>query len=175
MASAKIPAKIIDGPNAAWDTSDTFCQITIAAAGTLQQGMPVLLLVSSLGPNATTPVCEQVVKANGTGAGPVFGVYQGPNITNGSSAAVTYTIQVRTSGYGVVYAGAVAAGTAVTVGGSLVVTSANPFATEGSATIFATVGVALATGAVTAPGASLIAVPGSGTTNLLVNALIQVA
>ncbi len=173
MASAKIPSKIVDGPNAAWDTADTFCQITLADTAVLAQGDPVSLYTGSLGPNAAVPVCEQVVLATATGAGPVFGVYQGATITNSTGASKTYTIQVRRSGYGVVNATAVTAGTAVNVGSNLIVSSAQIPAIAGTAAPFVTVGVALATGTSVAPGTALIPVPGSGSTTVLVNAYID--
>jgi hypothetical protein len=105
--------------------------------------------------------------------GDVYGVYQGPPITNNTGATQVYAIEALQFGYGQVLAGAVTAGTAVTVDGALIISSSNAFATQGSAAINVYVGKAAPTGAVVAHGATIISVPGSGNTQLLINAYID--
>lgn len=177
LHAAKTPNRTMDGPYASWATKDDFVWFTIPTSGTLNQGQPVVLDVTQLGPNAATAQAEYCLpNSNANSTQLCIGVYQGASVTN-SSGSVTkkVLIQVRQTGYGVVYAGAIAAGVAVTVGGALSLDATHDFAVQTAAAVAggAMVGYALATGSTTAKGGSLIAVPGSGSTTLLVNAFIQ--
>lgn len=149
-----------------WD-----CVVTLAASGTLNTGQSVCRDVTAF-PSSTG--ADAVVLPTNANAGTVYGVYQGPPITNPSSTAtLSVPITVRQRGYGVVYAAAVTAGTAVTVGGLLQMVNTNNSTLQATTpTAGNYVGTALATGAVTTKGASIITVPGSGQTNLLINAYI---
>ena len=177
-ASGKFPNRTMDGPFASWATQDESCFYTIPISGTLNQGQPVVIDPTSLGPNtATGAVAEQCLpNSNANSSQLCFGCYQGANIVNPSGTVVKKVlINIRQLGYGVIYAGSVAAGTAVTVGGYLALDTTHDFAVQsGSRGVLGTeVGIALATGAVVTKGATLIAVPGSGTSTLLINGFIQ--
>lgn len=177
LHTAKVPGRTMDGLYASWATKDDFVWFTIPISGTLNQGQPVAIDVTQLGPNANPAQAEYCVpNSNAASTQLCYGCYQGPAIVNPSaSVAKKVLIEVRQSGYGVVYAGAITAGVAVTVGGALSLDATHDFAVQTAAAVAggAMVGYALATGAVTAKGATIIAVPGSGSTTLLVNALIQ--
>lgn len=177
LHAAKTPNRTMDGPFAAWATKDDFVWYTIPTSGTLNQGQPVVIDVTQLGPNASPAQAEYCIpNSNSNSTQLCVGVYQGAAQTN-PSASVTkrVLIQVRQQGYGQVYAGAIAAGVAVTVGGALSLDTTHDFAIQTAASQpgAAMVGYALATGSTTAKGATLITVPGSGSTTLLVNAFIQ--
>lgn len=177
LHAAKSPNRTMDGPYASWATEDDFVWFTIPTGGTLNQGQPVALDVTQLGPNANPAQSEYTVpNSNANSSQDCLGCYQGANIVNPSgTVTLRVLIQVRQSGYGVVYAGAVTAGVAVTVGGQLVLDATHDYAVQSAAAQITgpVVGIALATGAVVAKGATIIAVPGSGATTLLVNAYIQ--
>ena len=150
-----------------WD-----CVVRIPVSTTLNTGQALSRDVTVF-PGTTG--ADRVCLPNDANAGGVYGVYQGPPIVNPSGTVVmNVPITVRQRGYGQVYAAAVTAGVAVTVGGSLGVAATNASALQTAAANApgGYVGTALATGAVTAKGATIITVPGSGQTNLLVNAYI---
>lgn len=159
------------GYNYSPEFMDWECVVTLPASGVLQQGGAVCRDVTVF-PSSTG--ADKVVLPSNANAGTVYGIYQGPTITNPSStAAASYPITVRQRGYGQVYAAAVAAGTAVTVGGLLQMVNTNNSVLQATTpTAGNYVGTALATGAVTTKGASIITVPGSSQTNLLINAYI---
>lgn len=177
LHSSKSPNRTVDGPFASWTTKDDFVWFTIPISGTLNQGQPVVIDVTQLGPNAAAAQSEYCLpNSNANSTQLCYGCYQGAAIVNPSaSVAKKVLIEVRQQGYGVVYAGAIAAGVAVTVGGALSLDATHDFAVQTAAAVAggAMVGYALATGSTTAKGGSLIAVPGSGSTTLLINALIQ--
>lgn len=113
---------------------------------------------------------------NNANAGPIMGVYQGPPIANPSSTnTLGVDVVYRSRGYGVANAAAVTAGVAVTVGGflSMATNNASILQVGAAPANGVSVGVAMATGGVTAKGATLITVPGSGQTNLLINAYLN--
>jgi hypothetical protein len=152
-----------------WDA-----HMTIPASGTLATGQ-CLARDCTLFPS--TAGADGCVLPTNASAGPIMGVYQGPAIVNPSSTATLgVDVVLRQHGYGVALAAAVTAGTAVTVGGLLNMQAANNSAIQ-AATLLGVlstyVGIALATGSVTAKGSTLITVPGSGQTNLLVNCYIN--
>lgn len=160
------------GFNYAPDIITSVVTYTIPASGTLLTGQPLCRDVTQIPSSAGADIC---VLPNNANAGTCIGVYQGPNITNPSSTAtLVVDIEVITDGWGVVLAGAATAGVAVTVGGALVVASSQSVALQSASPTFQTyIGQAVATGAVTAKGATIIAVPGSGITTQLVNAQIN--
>lgn len=172
MAASNSPSRSIDGVYANYAETREYVQITIANSGTLVVGQPVSLLNSTLGPaggtlalpagafgtsgRSTAPVCEQVVATNATGAGILFGVFTGyyrasnssstfaaAGISNTSGASVLYTIEVMRQGFGPVFVGAFTAGTAVTVGASLIATTTQTCAFAGTAALFGTIGKAI--------------------------------
>lgn len=151
-----------------WDA-----HFAIPASGTLATGQGFARDVTQF-PSATG--ADTVVLPTNANAGPVQGVYQGPPIVNPSSTAtLPVDIVMRVRGYGQALAAAVTAGVAVTVGGFLgmVATNASILQSAAAPANGAWVGTALATGGVTAKGGTIITVPGSGQTNLLVNAFID--
>lgn len=175
--AAKVPNRVMDGPYASWSTKDDFVWFTIPISGTLNQGQPVAIDVTQLGPNASPAQAEYTVpNSNANSSQDCLGCYQGASIVNPSgTVTLRVLIQVRQAGYGVVYAGAVTAGVAVTVGGQLVLDATHDAAVQAATAqiLGPVVGIALATGSVTAKGGTLIAVPGSGFSTLLINAYIQ--
>jgi hypothetical protein len=142
------------GYNALPEYMDVDCVVTLAAGASCVRGQVLCRNVTQLPSSAGA---DPVILPNATGAGPVYGVYQGPTFTNTTTAAQTYPIIVRAWGQGVVNADGTTA--AVTVGGALEVltTSANAQATADSPVPGTYVGYALATGAITGVGATLIA------------------
>lgn len=177
LSAGKVPNRTMDGPYASWATKDEFCWYTIPISGTLNQGQPVVIDITQLGPNANPAQAEFCLpNSNANSSQLCFGCYQGASIVNPSGAVVKKVlIQVRQSGYGIVYAGAVTAGVAVTVGGQLVLDATHDYAVQATAAqaLGPVVGIALATGGVTAKGGTIISVPGSGATITTVNAFIQ--
>lgn len=175
----------VGAPFAMCEYEDWGCTVVIPASGSIPQGSVLYrdstALVGESGqmgtsaPATLSDICVLGNSANAAAGSPAYGVYQGPTITNPSSTAtLTVTILVRRRGQGVVLATAKTAGTAVTVNGSLIgEPGTDQFTLQGAAALNKTIGVAAATGAVTALGASLIAVPGSGQTNTLINAFID--
>jgi hypothetical protein len=125
-----------------WD-----CVLTLAAGATCAQGQAVCRNVSQPPSDAGA---DPVVLPTATGAGPVYGVYQGSTFTNSTTTPQTYQITVRKSGQGVVNA------TGATVGGALANTGALQVGAAPDPVEPGTmVGVALATGTATAPGAAI--------------------
>jgi hypothetical protein len=172
MSASKTPGRIIDGPYAAWGTADEDCQIVLTNGSTVKLGQPLAIDVTQLGPDqnvpnngALLPQCERVVATTSGNAGPLFGVVKdvpgaptGVTVstvsgvrtwTNSSGATLTLNVQVRQTGYGLVYAGTAAigqtGGNSILVGSKLITTTAQTFAIQGTAAIGTTVGYALAT------------------------------
>ncbi len=174
----------VGAPFAETEFIDWVASITLANGASLLTGQTVIRDVTQIsgapGEVGTSAQASNsdivVVPVAGTGANaPAFGVYQGPAITNNTGAAQTYTLLFRRQGYGVVLASAKLAGVAVKVGDSLITESGtDSLVISGAAVLNKTVGTAMATGAVTAYGASIIAVPGSGATTTLINADIWI-
>ncbi len=137
---------------------------------------------------ANLPLCERVVATTSANAGPIFGVvsgvqgapngitlsyingFSGATVTNGgvptwkntSGSTLVVNIWVRQQGWAYVLAGTAAigqtGGNSILVGSSLITTSAQVFAIQGTAAINTNVGVALATAINTTeqiPGAPL--------------------
>ena len=146
------------GYNALPEYMDVDCVVTIAAGATMPQGQVLCRNVTALPSSAGA---DMVVFAGNASAGPVYAVYQGPAITNASTAPETYPIIARAWGQGKVLASGTAA--AVVVGGVLEVIAGNQYAQTASTAPEAGlyVGYALATGAITAVGATLIASAGA--------------
>lgn len=133
------------------------CVVTVAAGATLATGQVLSRNVTALPSSAGA---DMVVFAGNASAGPVYGAYQGPPITNGSTTAQTYPIVVTAFGQGKVLASGTTA--AVLVGSVLGTIAGNANAqTEADPVPGTYVGYALATGAITAVGATLIASAGA--------------
>jgi hypothetical protein len=162
---------------------------SIPASGTLKRGQPLCRDITQLSgffstrgggaPAANVPTSggqsDILVLPTSANAGACFGVYQGPDIVNPSSTtALVVPVQCMKMGYGVVLAGALAAGTAITVGLIIAEVPTQTFAVADPGTGTRTqLGIVLATvlangTLVSAPAGSIIAVPGSGNAQLLV-------
>lgn len=172
MGATKSPGRVIDGPFASWDGVDENCKITLTANSTIKLGQPVSIDVTQLGPDnnvpnngAALPLCEIVVATTSANAGPCFGVVSQvlgnpssltlslvngvPTWKNTSGSTVTVPILVRQQGWGYVWAGTAAigqtGGNSILVGSTLITTTAQAFAIQGTAAIKSTIGIALAT------------------------------
>ena len=138
-----------DGLNAGVQADDIFVGVSLAAAGVLAVGTPICrdltALPGGLLPQDVNPsklfqnarVSDHGVLATSANAGDLLGVFQGVGeqgiaYTNNTGAAQYYPAPCRFQGIGRVLAGAIAAGTAVTIGSILVISNANIFATVGS-------------------------------------------
>lgn len=172
FGAAKTPGRVIDGPTANWATGDENAKISLANNGTLKLGQPLCIDVTQLGPDqnvpnnaAALPQCEYLVATTSANAGPFFGVVstvQGnptgikqstvsgvPTWTNTSGSTLVVPITVRQLGFAYIYAGTAAigqtGGNSILVGSTLITTSAQTFAIQGTAAIGSTIGTALAT------------------------------
>lgn len=145
-----------DGLNAGVQTDDILVGYTIAASGTLAQGTPICRDLTAL-PGGLLPldqppsklfqnarVSDRGVLATSANAGDLIGVYGGAAITNSGSVSALYELPLKFQGIGRVLAGAVASGTAVTIGAKLIISSSNIFATVGSRAIGTAVGQVVA-------------------------------
>lgn len=183
MSSGKT-SRVIDGPYANWGTDDEIATVNLANGANLKLGQPLCVDVTSLGPDqnvpnngALLPLCERLVATTNTNAGPIFGIMTGmsavlpkgvvlaqlqgiPTWTNSSGAAIVVTITVRQLGWGYVLCGTAAIGSAggnsVLVGSSLVTSTAQIFAIQGTGVVNGTVGTALGT-AINTNEAALVA------------------
>lgn len=155
------------GYNALPEYMDVDCVVTVAAGATLATGQVLMRDVTQLPSSAGA---DMVVFGTSANAGPVYAVYQGPPITNNSTTAQTYPIIARAWGQGVVQASGVTA--AVVVGGVLemIAGNANAQTAAESPELGTYVGYALATGAVTTVGGTLIP---SGSTVAAINCAID--
>lgn len=160
MATWKPSGTISDGPNASVETGDFEAVFQIPSLGTLLVGQPVMRDVTQFvgqyailnnPPSALFQAsADQVVLPTSANAGDVYGVFQGPGynnvtFTNVTGANLAYGSSCyRKVGPGRVLAGAILAGTAVTVGSTLVVSPANAFATVGARAIGTSLGRVLA-------------------------------
>ena len=156
------PAQIAtDGVNSGVDKIDGFVGVVLQPATTLAVGTPILRdltqLPGGLLPNDVNPsrlffnarTSDRGVLATATNPGDVLGVFQGVGeqgvaYANTSGAVQTYPAILRKAGIGRVLAGAVTAGTAVTVGATLITTNANVFATVGTRAIGTSIGRVIA-------------------------------
>jgi hypothetical protein len=165
-------------PFACTEFMDATAQIQLANAAVLQQGAVVCRDITQIvglpglvGTSATASQTDQVLLPASANAGRIFGVYQGPTITNATGSPVTYTLDFRKIGPGLVYAAAVSAGTAITIGANLIAqptTSSNvivgAFATGKevgmviATPINTTVALAIATGSQTVTPASMVGI-----------------
>lgn len=171
MATTQGPGAFTDGLYARTELFDFNCVITLANGTTLTKGGVVCLDVTQLAGNwQTTPLADYVVLPSNANAGIPFGVYQGAPITNSTGASATYKLAVVREGTCQVNAQSKVAGVAVTVGASLILDGTTDFPIAGAAALNLTIGQALATGAATAKAASIIAIPGAGSTQALVTA-----
>lgn len=151
-------------------------------SGSLTNGMPVYLNVtdaaqfnSLFASTSTNTICSpgKVILATNVAVGPnptCVGVYQ--PINPGEKPVNGALIRVIVYGYGIVSTVVPAGGTSVTVGSKLISTTTNQ-AEVGVATTDKTIGTVLATGTALTVGATITAVPGSGSTVTLVNAFIK--
>ena len=145
---------------------DLDCVLELAAGAVCAQGQPVARDVTAF---PSVKGADMVVLPTDPLAVPtIYGVYQGPAFTNSSGARANYPIQVRSVGQGVVSASGATA--AVNVGSNLIINAANLAAQAAAAAMGVNVGLALASGSVTAKGAQLIASAGAAT---LINAAIR--
>lgn len=148
--------------------------ITLAPGATLITGQILCYDVTNIPSSATA---DNFVKPSAAVASTLsVGVFQDKTITNAAAFSQQYLVTVLIRGYGQVYVGAAAGGTAVTVGGSLImaILTTVDYAVQGAGASNRTIGTACATGAATAFGASLVAVPGTATNNATINAFIYV-
>ena len=173
----------IGAPFALCEFVDFVAQISLANGASLPQGSiayrdvtQLVGIAGQVGTSATSTESDQVVLGSSANAGRLYGVYQGPTITNNSGATQVYTLLWRKTGAGVLYATAKNGGTAVTVGANMIgEPTTDQYAVVGAFATGKEIGMAIATGAVVAPGGSIIVVPGSGQTNALINCDIAVA
>lgn len=136
---------------------DILVGVPVAASATLAIGTPICRDItqvygvpldqppSKLFQNAR--VGDRGVLATSANAGDLLGVFQGVSgaaYKNTGSVQTIYEAKCAFQGVGRVLAGAVASGTAVTIGAKLVVSSSNIFATVGSRAIGTAVGIVLA-------------------------------
>ena len=151
---------INDGPNAGAETADFSGIVQVAAAGVVSVGQVYMRdltqLVGQYGIVNNPPSAlfvssgDQLVLPTSANAGDVYGVYQGAGynnapFTNVTGANAAYSAgDFRKIGPGRVLVGAIAAGTAVTVGAALVQLAAQNFATVGVRAIGTTVGRVIA-------------------------------
>lgn len=177
----KLGSANLTGPNASGEYIYKAAILTLAAAAVCAQGQVLCIdttkkVGQSPAETANSGFGDQIVLPTATGAGKVFGVYQGATITNSAAVAQTYEVQVLVKGAGVVLAQAKAAGTAVVVGGILALDSTPTlYPIQNSTFDFQrTLGMATATGAVVTSGATIIAVPGSNQTITLINAYLSI-
>lgn len=180
MAIQKTGNANCTGPNASGEYFDVACILTLANNATCAQGQVLCVDVTakvgrSPVESANSGLADQVVLPSAASAGPIFGVYQGAAFTNSTGATQTYIIEARQEGAGVVSAESKTAGAAVNVGSALILNGTDAFPIAGTAALGVKVGTATATGAVTAKGSAIIAIPGSGTTVAVINAYIQIA
>lgn len=178
----KIGNANLTGPNASGEYIYKSAVLSLANAAVCAQGQVLCIdttkkVGQSPAETANSGFGDQVVLPTATGAGKVFGVYQGPTITNSTGATQNYEVSLLVKGAGVVLAQAKTAGTAVTVGGILALDSTPTLYPIQNATFDyqRTVGMATATGAVVTSGATIIAVPGSGQTITLINAYLAIS
>lgn len=145
-----------DGLNAGVQGDDIQVGISLANAAVLAQGTPILRDLTQL-PGGFAPqdvgpsklfqnarISDRGVLATSANAGDVIGVYQGSSYTNTTGSSQIYVASCKFQGLGRVLAGAVAAGTAVTVGANLITTNANIFATVGARAIGTAIGKVVA-------------------------------
>ncbi len=160
MASWKPSGTISDGPNASAETADFEAVFQLAPGGSLAVGQPVSRDITqyvgqyAIYPNPPSPLfpasADQVVLPTSPNAGDVFGCFQGPGynalpFTNLTGANLPYgAATYRRFGPGRVLAGALTAGTPVTIGSTLVVSAANVFATVGARAIGTSLGRVIA-------------------------------
>lgn len=145
-----------DGLNAGVQTDEILVGISLANNGVLAQGTPICRdltqLPGGLAPQDAGPsklfqnarISDRGVLATSANAGDLIGVYQGATYTNTTGSSQIYVASCRFQGLGRVLAAAIAAGTAVTVGANLIISSANIFATVGSRAIGTAVGKVVA-------------------------------
>jgi hypothetical protein len=167
---------VTDGNFPGVQTDDILIGSSISASGTLNVGQPfcrdltqlagghaqndLAIVPSKLFYNARTS--DRGVLPTSANAGDCIGIFQGIEgqgiaYTNTGSASVIYVAQCRQKGIGRVLAGAVASGTAVTIGAALIVSSSNAFATVGSRAIGTAVGTVVAYPIFTTVSASVAA------------------
>lgn len=184
----------IGGLNATVEFEDRVGTYSIPAGQKLLQGQVLFRDVTQLSgfastkaggaPAANVPVSggqsDMLVLPTSANAGDPYGVYQDQTIDNSAgAAALVVVVRCRKRGVGVVNAGAAVGGAAVNVGSALTAAAAQAYAVAGVARAFGnTIGRALATVVagvlVSAAAAALIAVPGAGNTQLLIQADIDV-
>lgn len=133
-----------DGLNAGVQGDDIQVGISLANNAVLAQGTPLCRDLTQLpggyAPQDVNPsrlfqnarVSDRGVLATSANAGDLLGLYQGPSYTNTTGAAQIYVATCKFQGLGRVLAGAIAAGTAITIGAKLVISSSNIFATVGT-------------------------------------------
>lgn len=149
------------GLNASTDELVRLVSVSLAAGATLAVGTPILRDITQL-PGGQLPsdiypstkflnarITDCGVLATATAYGDVLGCFTGLGgqnkpLTNSGTTAARYVIPVRMIGLGRVLAGALTAGTAVTIGSKLIVSNANIFATVGTRAIGTSVGVVTA-------------------------------
>jgi len=135
--------------------------ISLTAAQVLAVGTPICRDITKL-PGGMLPAdaspsvlffsarqTDTGVLATSANAGDVIGVFTGVGeqniaLTNTTAVTKNFVIPVRRVGLARVLAGAVAAGTAVTIGSKLIITSSNVFATVGTRAIGNSIGVVTA-------------------------------
>lgn len=155
------------------------------ASGSLTLGMPVYIDVTDaaefnalyagtkLSPAAAQTNGKVVLGANANAVNLVFaGIFQPDDFNEAPAKGATIKVLIR--GRGLVSAAAKTAGTAVLVGDLLITDSTQDSLLSGhdTYTVGKTVAVALATATAVASGASIIAVPGAGTTTEVINAYV---
>lgn len=158
------------GFNATPDIETTVVTLTVANGTTIAAGQVLCRDVTQIPGSAGADI---VVLPSSGNAGIPIAVYQGPAFTNNTGAAATYDVEAQTWGWGIVSAEAKTGGTAVKVGDTLILNGTDNAPISGSAALNVTIGQVLATGGVTAKGATVITVPGSGSTVQAVNAYIN--
>jgi hypothetical protein len=146
-----------DGLNASVQVDDILVGVPVAASGTLALGTPICRdLTQVYGMPQDVPpsklfvnarVGDRGVLATSANAGDLIGVFQGVSggaYKNSGSVQAIAEVKCAFQGVARVLAGAVASGTAVTIGANLIISSSNIFATVGSRAIGTSVGKVMA-------------------------------
>jgi hypothetical protein len=147
---------VTDGNFPGTQCEDILVATPVSGSATLAVGTPLLRDLTKFpggyGPNDNVFKARSTdsgVLATSANGGDVIGIFQGKEnqpiaYLNPNTTQTTYVASCRMKGIGRVLAGAVASGTAVTIGAALIVSSSNIFATVGTRAIGTSVGTVIA-------------------------------
>lgn len=157
------------GYNALPEFIDKDCVVRLPNGTQLLPGHPLFRELTAF---PSTTGADMVVLGSANAPGRLYGLYQGPRYTNNTGGIESKVIQARVRGLGIAFC---RTPLAVTVGGSLAALGAGIVECEQTATPAANgsyVGVATATGPVTAVGATILP---KGAPALYVNCAISIS